>query len=164
MKDVSLELDDVCLDLAKLRAKLAESRIQCGELERLIEDKLKILMSSESDGSHAIEISAHAFKQIYERLEALAFENDVIYEDFADSKNFNRSLSFPTNFKCFILTLVASAKKKGSFSKEPSKNTANGFEFRYNIEIKKWSNEKRTLQFTCIVENGNIKTGYFNWL
>jgi len=129
-----------------------------------MEEKIKFLTSSEGDGSHAIEISAHAFKQISERLEILAIENDIIYQDFIDTKNPLRSLSIPSNLKCFIFTLIANAKKRGGVIKEPSKNTPGGFEFRYTIEIKKWSTNSRTLQFTCIVENCNIKTGYFNWL
>jgi len=97
-------------------------------------------------------------------MEPLIRESDVIYQDFLNSKDLNQSLSFPSNLKAFIITLVANAKKKGNYTKESSKNTPNGYEFRYNIEIKKWSEPKRTLQFTCIVENNNIKTGYFNWL
>jgi len=121
------------------------------------------LTSKESDGSHGVDISAHAFKQISERLESLAMENDYIYRDFINIDEPPKSMSIPSNLKCFIFTLVASAKKRGGFSKENSKNTAGGFEFRYNIEIKKWSTPKGTLQFVCIVENNNIKTGYFNW-
>jgi len=94
----------------------------------------------------------------------LALDNDIIYRDFVNLNEPTKSLSIPSNLKSFIFTLVASAKKKGSYSKENSKNTEDGFEFRYNIEIKKWSSTKSTLQFVCIVENGNIKTGYFNWL
>jgi len=146
------------------RSEFAELKTRAGELERSIEDKVKSLTSSEGDGSHAVEISAHAFKQISKRLEILAVENDVIYRDYIDSASPGGSLAIPSNLECFIFTLIANAKKKGSFSKEKSKNTTNGFEFRYTMEIKKWSEDKRTLQFTCIVENCNIKTGYFTWL
>jgi len=122
------------------------------------------LTSKEGDGSHGVDISAHAFKQISERLESLAMENDSIYSDFINLEEPQRSMSIPSNLKSFIFTLVASAKKKGRYSKESSKNTSGGFEFRYNVEIKKWGTQKGTLQFVCIVENCNIKTGYFNWV
>lgn len=94
----------------------------------------------------------------------LAMENEPIYRDFLNLEDPTKSMSIPSNLKSFIFTLVASAKKKGTFSKEKSKNTQDGFEFRYNMEIKKWSTNKDTLQFVCIVENNNIKTGYFNWV
>lgn len=163
MPDISKELDDLYLEFAKELSELGSLEMHMSELKRSIEDKRYSLVSSEGDGSHGVEISAHAFKQIAERLELIAMENDDIYRDFINIQNPNESKSIPSNLKSFIITLIASAKKKGAFSKEPSKNTTGGYEYRYNIEIKKWSDAKNTLQFICIVENNNVKTGYFNW-
>ena len=163
MKDTDTEMDDVYLEYAKELSELGGLEMQLSELRRSIEDKKTSLLSNQGDGSHGVEISAHAFKQISERLELLAFDYDIIYRDFINIENPSQSKSIPSNLKSFVLTLIAQAKKKGSFSKEPSKNTTGGFEYRYNIEIKKWSDAKNTLLFTCIVENNNIKTGYFNW-
>ena len=163
MKEISKELDDVYLAYVKELSELGDKEMQVAELKRSIEDKRESLTSAESDGSHGVDISAHAFRQISERLEILAMENDSIYRDFINLDDPTKSMSIPSNLKSFIFTLVASAKKKGAFSKEASKNTTGGFEFRYNTEIKKWSTQKETLQFVCIVENNNIKTGYFNW-
>lgn len=164
MPDLSKEFDDLYVEFAKELSELGGLEMQVSELKRSIEEKRFSLISNEGDGSHGVEISAHAFKQISERLEILALENDDIYRDFINVSNPSQSKSIPSNLKSFIITLIASAKKKGSFSKEPSKNTTGGFEYRYNIEIKKWSDAKNTLQFVCIVENNNVKTGYFNWL
>lgn len=139
--------------------ELVKKEMQVSELRRSIQEDKESLTSKEGDGSHAVDISAHAFRQICERLEILAAENELIYKDCI-----NESIFFPSNLKVFVINLIAEARKKGSYSKEPSKNTDGGYEFRYQIEIKKWSDAKSTLQFTCIVENNNIKTGYFNWL
>lgn len=164
MKDVSKEMDDLYLEYAKELSELVEEEMKISELKRSLEEKRSSLTSNEGDGSHGIEISAHAFKQISERLEMLAKEYDEIRRDFVKLDDPDASLSMPSNLKSFIITLIASAKKKDTYSKENSKNTAGGFEFRYNIEIGKWSTPKSTLQFVCIVENCNIKTGYFNWI
>lgn len=164
MKEVSKELDDVYLAYVKEFSELGDLEIQAAELRRSIDNKRESLISNEGDGSHAVDISAHAFKQIFERLELLARDNELILRDFINLEDRARSLSIPSNLKSFIFTIVANAKKKGHFSKESSKNTTDGFEFRYNIEIKKWSSKRETLQFVCIVENCNIKTGYFNWI
>jgi hypothetical protein len=72
-------------------------------------------------------------------------------------------LLLPSKLKSFIITLIADARSKGNFTEERSKNTNGGVEYRYVIEIKKW-NDERSLQMVCIVENGNVKTGYFNWV
>jgi len=114
------------------------------------------------DGGFGIEISAHAFRQISERLEALAFENVIIYNDVFGG-GVADNLLLPTKLKSFIITLIADARSKSNYTEEKSKNTMNGIEYRYTIEIKKWSDE-RSLQMVCIVENGNVKTGYFNWM
>jgi len=156
-------IDEVYYDFTKDTSELCEVRSRAGELERSIENKKIILKSIEGDGSHGVEISAHAFRQISDRLEALGNENEVILKDLVNPENLSASKLMPSNLRSFVFTLIASAKKKGSFSKEPSKNTNGGFEWRYNIEIKGWSNERNTLRFTCIVENNNVKTGYFTW-
>lgn len=163
MKDVSKELDDVYLEYARELSELGEKELELSDLRRSLEEKRSSLTSNEGDGSHGIDISAHAFKQIGERLELLARDHDEIRRDLVNINDPDASLSMPSNLKSFIITMIANAKKKGSYSKENSKNTAGGFEFRYNIEIKKWSDSKNTLQFVCIVENNNVKTGYFNW-
>ena len=152
------------LAYVKELGELGDKELQIAELRRNVEEKHEFLTSSESDGSHGVDISAHAFKQISERLEVLAIDNESISRDFININDPWTSMSISSNLKCFIFTLVASAKKKGTFSKEKSKNSQEGFEFRYNIQIKKWSGKKGTLQFVCIVENNNIKTGYFNWV
>ena len=45
-------------------------------------------------------------------------------------------------------------------NKEDSRNRK---EYRYTIDMTKWSGEKN-LQFVAIVENNHIKTGFFNWV
>jgi len=152
------------VEFAKEYAECVSKETELHEIKRSMEEKRCFLMSNEGDGSHGIDISAHAFKQILERLEMLANENDQISKDCINVNNVQDSKFKPSNLKSFVIALIANAKKKGCFSKEASKNTAGGFEYRYNIEIKKWSDSKNTLQFVCIVENNNIKTGYFNWL
>lgn len=155
------ELEDIYLDYAEAYSELISMESQIHNRRRLV-DELKIhLTSPESDGSFGVEISAHAFKQISERLEELAMQSTAIYSDVFKNDP-QESLMTPSNLKSFIITTLANAHKKKHFSRERSKNSA-GVEFRYIIDIKKWSGDK-TLQFVVIVENNYIKTGFFNWV
>ena len=155
------DLEDKYLEYAEILSDLSTNELKIRNMKRILEE-LKIELSQEgSDGSYGIELSAHAFKQISERLEGLALENSIIYKDvFKDAKS--ECLILPSNLKPFIITLVADARKKQSFTKEKSKNS-DGVEFRYTIDLQKWSNEK-ILQLVCIVENNYIKTGFFNFV
>jgi frataxin-like iron-binding protein CyaY len=116
----------------------------------------------EGDGGFGIDMSDHAFKQILERLEVLAFESDIIFKDIFSPDSLNDSLLLASNIKSFIITTIAKARKDNKFIKAPSKS--GGSEFKFTVDVKKWSDDKRSLQFVCIVENNVIKTGYFNWV
>lgn len=156
------ELNDRYLEFAELLSELSTLELKMHNMRRIIDEIRGELSGSESDGGYGTDLSAHAFKQISERLERLAFENIVIYNDVFKAEK-SETLLLPSNLKSFVITLIADARKKGNFSREKSKNTPDGTEFRYTIEIQKWSDDK-TLQFVCIVENNNVKTGYFNWV
>jgi len=150
------------LEFAEMLSELSSSELKIHNLRRIVEELKSELSGSGIDGGFGIEISAHAFRQISERLEVLAFENIVIYNDVFGN-GVDNHLLLPSKLKSFIITLIADARSKGNFTEERSKNTNGGVEYRYVIEIKKW-NDERSLQMVCIVENGNVKTGYFNWV
>jgi len=123
------------------------------------------MSSPDSDGSYGIEITSHAFKQIAERLEALALENSKIYKDAFNSEDPSRSYLLPSNLKAFVVTMIANARKKGNFSKEQSRGNSGNVEYHYTVIIKDWGGDNgKQLEFTGIVENNHIKTGYFNWV
>ena len=148
------------LEYAELLSELYTAERKIRNSRRLVEE-LKAELST-CDGSYGLDLSAHAFKQISERLEALALEHPQIYKDVFIRDSRAECLLLPSNLKTFIITLIANAKKKGTYSEVPSKNSS-GSEWKYTIEIKGWSSDK-TLQLICIVENNNIKTGYFNFV
>jgi len=154
--------EDSYLQYAELMTELSNEEIKLSNLKRTIEDLKAELDNPDSDGSFGLEISAHAYKQLSERLYALTLESSTIKNDVF-KENQIEGLLLPNNLKCFIITLLADAKKKGNYTKEKSKNSANGYEFRYTINMTKWSNNKN-LQLICIIECSNIKTGYFNWV
>jgi len=150
--------------------QFAETLNELLSLERSIRNKRRLMESlkkdldpSECDGSFATDFTAHAFKQLSERLEELALENPKIFKDVFPDGSPSESLLLPSNLKSFIITLIADARKKGHFKEEESKNTSGGVEYRYTIDMRKWSNDK-TLQLVVIVENNCIKTGFFNWV
>jgi len=155
-------LEDRYLEFAEMITELSSMEIKIHNMRRGVEDLKAELSGPNSDGGYGIELSAHAFKQISERLENLAFGNSAIYSDVFKNEKCE-TLLLPSNLKSFIITMIADARKKGNFVKEKSKNSSGGIEFRYTIEMSKWSNDK-LLEFICIVENGNVKTGYFNWV
>lgn len=150
------------LEYAEMISELAAVELRSQNIRRIIEElKLKISNSLEGECC-GLELSAHAFKQLSERLEKLTMENQIIYDDVFNKGSPSECLLLPSNLKSFIITLLADAHKKSNFKRELSKNS-DGYEYRYIVDIKKWSDEK-VLQLICIVENNNIKTGYFNWV
>jgi len=115
--------------------------------------------SEENDGSYGIEFSSHAFYQLSERLEQIAMENPIIHSDVYKE---DKCLLSPSNLKSFIITAISNARENGSFKEQDSKNS-DGKEFRYTINMKKWSNQK-SLKLVIIVEDNKIKSGWFNWV
>jgi len=155
-------LEEKYLEYAEMVSELSSAELKIHNMRRIVSELKSDLSGPESDGGFGIDISAHAFKQISERLETLALESVEIFNDVFKN-GAAESLILPSNLKSFIITLLADARSKGNYTKENSKNTSGGTEFRYVIDIKKWSDDK-ILQMVCIVENRNIKTGYFNWV
>ncbi len=157
------EYSEKYLEYAELISNLADLEAKTQNLRRLIDD-IKISLSSDETGKRCgLELTAHATKNLSERLEKLATENTLIWNDVFDKPGKADCLLLPSHFKCFIITLLADAHKKGNFSKDRSKNNTGMWEYRYTIDINKWSDDK-ILQLTCIVENNVVKTGYFNWV
>jgi hypothetical protein len=156
------ELADKYLEYAEMTSELASVELRSQNIRRLMEEIKTKITNSYIGECCGLELSAHAFKQLSERLEKLAIENTVIYEDVFNKPTKSEYLLLPSNLKSFIITLLSDALKKGNYKKEQSKNSG-GYEYRFTIDIKKWSDDK-TLQLICIVENNNVKTGYFNWV
>jgi hypothetical protein len=144
-------------DVVALESSLAASR-------RALEDMKRIIREEDTDGIVGIEFSAHAIKQIQERLEALANESSVIYRDVLNTEHPEESILWPSNTKAFITGIMAKASDNGSVSPEPSRSNSTSYEYHYKIEIQKWSTDDKKLMFIGIVENNTIKTGYFNWV
>jgi len=154
-------LEKLYMEFAEMYSSINEAENDLSNKKRLMEEIKKSLTSSDSNGSYAVEISAHAYKQISERIEAISKENMKIYQDVMKPGSPGEGLLIPSNLKSFIFTSIAAAQQSKEFTMEKSKKTG-GSEFHYNINIKQWSGE-RNLIFTVIVENGFVKTGYFNW-
>ncbi len=126
-------------------------------------EDLKKELSESTDQKIAIDISAHAYRQVSERICSIAMESTIIWRDVFRPDSPNESLLVPSNLKSFLITLMANAYEKKQFHEEDSRNTNGGKEIHYTVEIKKWSDEK-ILQFVGIVENHTLKTAYFNWI
>jgi hypothetical protein len=158
-----LSLEDKYIKYAETLSELTTMEAQIHNKKRIVEELRKDLVDQEKgDDSFGIEFTAHAFRQVSERLEFLAMENPVIYNDVFKKEMPSDSLLLPSNLKSFVITLLADARKKNNFTEEESKNS-NGIEYRYTINMNKWSDDK-LLQFVAIVENNHIKTGFFNWV
>ena len=160
-----MDPNDKYVEFAEAFSELITLENRIHNKRRLVEDLRRDLKSDECDGSFGIEFTGHAFKQISERLEEIAMESPAIYKDVFKEESPHDSLLLPSNLKSFVITLLSNANKKGHFKAEDSKSNknANGTEYRYTINMKKWSGEK-LLQFIAIVEDNYIKTGFFNWV
>jgi len=155
-----MALSNTYTQYAELLSELTEIESKIHNKRMLVLD-LKDRLKSEEIGSCGIDFTGHAFKQISERLEEIAMMSPVIRKDVFRDDEVSQSLMLPSNLKSFIITLLASALKNGNVKEEDSKS--NGKEYRYTVDMSKWSGEKN-LQFIAIVENNNIKTGFFNWI
>jgi len=156
-----LGLEDTYIEFAEALSEHISLEFEIHSKSRLVTELKKQLTSDDNDGSYATEFTGHAFKAIAERLEELAAENPKIHNYiFKDPLN---PLLMPSNLKSFIISLLADARKKGDYKKEQSKNTKDGCEFRYNINISGWGTENKKLYLVVIVEDNHVKTGFFNW-
>ena len=157
-KEAYVEFAEALSELTTLENRIHNKR-------RLVEELRQELRSEKCDGSFGVEFTGHAFKQISERLEEVAMESPKAYQDVFQDDSPQDSLFLPSNLKSFIITLLSSANKKGFFKKEDSKSSkgTEGVEYRYTININKWS-DKKLLQFIAIVEDNYIKTGFFTWV
>jgi hypothetical protein len=111
------------------------------------------------NGAFGLEISDHAYAQIHQRVGELMIEHPHIWDDV--NKKASESIVLSVNFIAFIITLLAAAYDKGSVEEKEARK--GGIEYHYSIEIPQWSNENGSLEFTAIVQNGVVKTGFFNW-
>jgi len=114
------------------------------------------------DGKFGLELSSHAQAQISERLEDLTSDNQIIYNDVFRPESQQDALIIPSNLKSFALSLLSKAIDEGTVEKKNSRS--GGFEYHHNTTVKKWVSGKKVIQFTGIVENGIIKTGFFNYV
>lgn len=149
------------IDFAETLSGIVSLEKELHSKKRLMGDLKSSLGASDCDGGFGTEISAHAFKQISERLESLALENAEIYKDVMKQGSPHDSLLMASNMKSFIITTLANARQKSEYATGDSRN--GGKEYRFTVDIKKWSGDK-TLQFVAIVENNVVKTGFFNWV
>lgn len=143
-----------------MESELAKKRIETRDLFKEL-DKNR----DDGDGSIGLELSAHAFANISDRLQKLAMENVNVYNDVFNAEKPELSLLWPNNLRAFVLTVMAEAMAKQAIVQKESKNNKGKYEYHYTIKIGKWSEEGGVdLVFTAVVEQCTIKTGFFNWV
>ena len=155
--------DKIYLQYAELFSDISITELELNEKKRSLEE-IKEELSRDSDKSLGLDLTAHAFTNISDRLSALASENGIVYADVFNPNNPSKAILWPNNLRSFIIGMLANERSKGRYVEKPSKNNNGGTEYHYDIEIKKWSNERSALVFTAIVESNMVKTGYFNWV
>jgi hypothetical protein len=157
------DLDALYKQYAEAFSEKAEMDSKIKNLTRLVDDLKSQIKEKDIAGEFGLSMTAHASSQIAKRLELLASESSKIFNDVMNTSNPSESLIWPTNMESFILGILSKARSSGQYTVENSKNSS-GKEYHYNIEIKDWAMENRKLIFTGLVENNNIKTGFFNWV
>jgi len=155
-------MEKIYMQYAETFSSISSLEFQLSEKRRALEEIREELMS-DKDGGFGIELSAHAFTNIANRLSDLASENPIIHKAVMNIERPERCLLWPSNMKSFIIGMIANARYKNEFKIEKSKNTDDGQEYHYEIEIKSWGTTRHSLYFIGIVEGVTIKTGYFNW-
>lgn len=152
---------DPYLQYAEVLSEISEIENKLSNKQRLLEDLRQDLIDK-NDPSICIIITDHAYRQASERLDVLSRESTQIFKDVVSPENQSKSLLRPSNIQAFLIGMIAQAHSAKKVSEAESKS-GNGVEYRYNIEIKKWSTNEKKLFFIGIVENSVIKTCYFNW-
>jgi hypothetical protein len=122
----------------------------------------ELINELKEDGKYGLEFTSHGFSQIAEKLEDLAGDNQMIYNDVIRPDSPQDALIIPSNLKSFVISLLSMALEEGNVVEKDSRTK--GKEFHYITVIKKWLINKKVIEFTCIVENNCIKTGYFNYV
>lgn len=160
-----MESEEKYVEYASQLSELVTLESAIYNKRRLVEELKQELKSDENNKSCGLEFTGHAFKQISERLEEISMENSIIYREVFKSSSPSDCLLMPSNLKSFIITILSDANKNGQYKEEESRSNKNsdGTEYRYTINMNKWSGDK-ALQFIAIVENNYIKTGFFNWV
>jgi hypothetical protein len=156
-------MDKIYLQYAEIFSEVSLLELELSEKRRALSE-VRSELEKHPAGNFGLDLTAHAFTNITDRLSGLASEFPVIYNDVFNPGEPSRALLWPSNLRAFIISMLASANSKKQFSEKPSKNNAGGKEYHYDIEIKKWSTDRDILLFTAIVEDSVIKTGYFNWV
>lgn len=153
--------DKIYLQYAETLSSISITELELSEKMRALSEIREELEGyKKDDGSFGLDLTAHAFTNISDRLSELASKYPIIYSDVFNPNEPSRALLWPSNLRAFIIGMIASSY--GKKEEKPSKNT-NGKEYHYNVEIKKWSTDTEVLVFTAIVESNVVKTGYFNW-
>jgi len=106
-----------------------------------------------------LNLSAHAYTRVSNRLEELTTKNPKTYKDIMTGDN-KYSLFIPSNLNKFIFDKVKVALKGGHITKKKSRS--GGDEFIFDIRIPEWDYEDKECVLSMAVENNNIKTCYFN--
>lgn len=155
-------MDKMYLQYAELFSDISITELELNEKRRNLEE-VKEEISKSEDKSIGLDLTAHAFTNITDRLSVLASEYGVIFADVFSPHNPSKAILWPNNLRSFIIGMLANEKAKNRLTEKPSKNNNGGTEYHYDIEIKKWGNDRSSLIFTAIVECNMVKTGYFNW-
>jgi len=151
-------------DFARIFNEVVSLELTLATNKRSLEDMRSIIKEEDKEGKIGLDFSAHAIRQIQERLEILANESSSVYEDVFNTETPERSIIWPSNTRAFIIGMMAKAAENDGVTQESSRSNGSSCEYHYKIEIRKWSTADKKLVFVGIVENNIIKTAYFNWI
>ena len=145
-------MEKIYLQYAEVLSKIASLEFELSNEKRTLEEiKDELMTEAGNDGGFGIELSAHAFTNIANRLTALGSDSKVINNDLFNVKSQSESLIWPPNMKAFVIGMIANARHKNEFTIKDSKNNNGNKEYHYEIEIKNWSTQRQALIFIAIV-------------
>ena len=153
-------MDSEYSQFAELLRQITDAEKDIARDKSTMEKLRKKIVENDDKGEYAVSITSHAFDQISNRLERVAYESPNAYVDIFECPR-EKSIIIPSNLTAFIISMVCKSREDDSY--ECKKSRTGGTEYVYTVNISKWSNDKE-LFFTCIVENNVVKTGYFNFV
>ena len=152
-------MDTKYLEWVKLLSEVVDEKKATTRKANDLQDIERDILGRDDANMFPTKVSDHAMAQIHKRLEELAHKSKRAYEDIL-LRPADESLLMASNLECFILAMVGKAYEDETYKSKKSRG--GGIEYIYNINMSKWKTDDKELFFTVIVENSNVKTGYFN--
>lgn len=157
-------------ELKRLVNKYAATRSKINELDHEVSKlhgeasdcETQIQYSDcEHKGAVALYLTDHGFSRVIQRFEEAVWSDIGTYNDVY-KRPAATSILTPSNFKSFVINTLSKAYIEDGYVYETHHQT--GPQYRYTIRMSNLSDNGKDLEFTAIVKENKLITGFFRWM